>query len=267
MSDWKPTKIKHREGHFSVNPSGVAPGSLYITLEAFRVLSTHKSYLHGHLVDLGCGDVPYYEWYKDEVNKITCVDWSRGGHGTKHTDIFADLNKPLPLTTESADCVLLTSVLEHIHEPELLLKEIQRILRKGGYLILSVPFLYHLHEEPFDYYRYTPHGLRHLAKKTGLGIISLTHYGGAFGVLVDETSKISQSIIDITCKSSQNPFLSNIKSVGYKILRWFQQFLFFVFKQRGVLRILERLRLTQRMALGYVAVFSKTSIKDKRNND
>jgi SAM-dependent methyltransferase len=256
ISQWQPTKIQCRDGNFFVNPSGMASGSLYITLEAFRVIDSCKSYLRGHLLDLGCGNVPYYEWYKNQVDKVTCIDWHGSLNATKHIDIFADLNKALPLENESVDCVLSTSVLEHICEPQVLFKEISRILAKDGYLILSVPFLYHLHEEPFDYYRYTPHGLKHLAKEAGLEIVSLEHYGSAFGVLVDISSKITEVIINGICKFMPKFIAAFIKKLGDKILCLFQQICFFILKQKPVLQALKISKLSPRIALGYIAVFT-----------
>jgi hypothetical protein len=75
ISEWQPTKIKLDGDKFYVTPDGVAPGSFYITMEAFQALDACKPYLKGHLVDLGCGNVPYFEWYKERVTEITCVDW------------------------------------------------------------------------------------------------------------------------------------------------------------------------------------------------
>lgn len=255
LSEWKPTKIQRRGNEFCVNPNGLAPGSLYITMEAFRVLNSKKSYLHGHLLDLGCGNVPYYEWYKAQVSQITCVDWPASLHSGKHIDIFADLNQPLPLANSSMDCVLSTSVLEHIREPQLLLKEIRRILTRDGYLILSVPFLYHLHEEPFDFYRYTPHGLKHLALEAELDLVTVEHYGSAFGVVIDVTSKISESLLTAICKLLPKYISEAMMWTGKQILHKFQQICFFIFKQQLILSLVERLNLSRRIALGYVAVF------------
>jgi SAM-dependent methyltransferase len=232
IKEWKPTKIKPQGTAFFVNSTGVAPSSLYITMEQFRILDEHKDYLHGHLVDLGCGDVPYYEWYKERVDKITCIDQPGTLHNKSHVDVFADLNQPLPLQSNSADCILLISVLEHIREPQVLLKEAQRILSDGGYLIISVPFLYHLHEEPFDYYRYTIYALKYIAQNAGLKAISTRHYGSAFGVLADISSKIGQSVIDALCNLLPKCISVVIKLVGYKVLRWYQQLCFVILKQQ-----------------------------------
>ncbi|VEP13231.1 conserved hypothetical protein [Hyella patelloides LEGE 07179] len=262
VSEWKPTKIKNYGDKFCVDESGMAPGSLYITLEAFRVVDSHKSYLHGHLVDLGCGNVPYYEWYKDRVDKVTCIDWPQSNHEAKYVDVFANLNQSLPLEDSSVDCVFSTSVLEHISEPLVLLKEISRILKQDGYLILSVPFLYHLHEEPFDYYRYTPHGLKHLAEKASLEVVLLKHFGNGFGVFVDVVSKIVEVLIGMICRFLPKYIAVFVKKIGTKILRLFQHSCFYILKQKPVLQIIDKANLSSRIALGYFAVF-----KLKNNTD
>lgn len=266
ITEWKPTKIKYQSGTFSVNPNGVAPASLYITMEQFSLLNKHKSYLHGHLVDLGCGDVPYYEWYKDHIDEVTCVDWHGTQHNKAHVDIFADLNEPLPLLSDYADCILLISVLEHIREPQLLLKEAKRILLDGGYLIISVPFLYHLHEEPYDYYRYTRHALSHLAEDAGFKIVNIQHYGSAFGVLIDVSSKINQTFLDAVCRLLPECIAAVIRPFGYYVLRRFQLFCFLILKQRLILNMINRLKLSSRLPLGYIAVCIASNRHESTSN-
>ena len=256
LSEWKATKIQLRDGEFFVNPSGMASGSLYITLEAFRVINSCKPYLHGHLVDLGCGNVPYYEWYKDRVDKITCVDWQGSLHAAKHIDLFADLNKALPLEDNSVNCVFSTSVLEHISEPQIFFQEIKRILATDGYLILSVPFMYHLHEEPFDYYRYTSHGLKHLGEKAGLKMVDIKHYGSALGVLVDVSSKTVEVILHFICKFLPKYIAALVQRLVNRLLRLFQQICYSILKHKSILEFLEKSGLANRIPQGYIAVFT-----------
>ena len=149
IDKWKPTKLA--QGGRRVDPFRIASSSLYITLEFFRVLDACKPYLKGRLADLGCGDVPYYEWYAGGVDAITCVDWEDTMHAKTHVDIFADLDRPLSLDTGSADTVLLTSTIEHIKDPRSLLKEAHRILSDDGRVILTSPFLYGLHEPDISF--------------------------------------------------------------------------------------------------------------------
>lgn len=62
----------------------------------------------------------------------------------------------------SVDLVICENVIEHIYDPQGLLKEIRRVLRRGGCLFLVTPFLFPLHDVPYDFFRYTEHSLKRL---------------------------------------------------------------------------------------------------------
>lgn len=82
-------------------------------------------------------------------------------------DIFADASR-LPLHDASIDTVILLEVLEHLRHPAQVLSEIARVLRPGGHLLLTMPFLYPVHDAPHDYQRYTCHGLARELEAAGL---------------------------------------------------------------------------------------------------
>jgi SAM-dependent methyltransferase len=81
------------------------------------------------------------------------------------------------------DTVLLLDVLEHVPDPAKVLSEIYRVLRPGGTLILSVPHLSRLHEEPYDFYRFTKYGLTHLLEVAAFRQIVVNQCGGIFSFL------------------------------------------------------------------------------------
>jgi SAM-dependent methyltransferase len=148
-----------------------------------------QQYASGRLLDLGCGYVPYYELYKDSVEDVVCVDWENSLHKNEFLDYLMDLNKPLSLESDSFDTVLLTDVLAHIYQPVQLLSEVARVLRRGGYVIIGVPFFYWLNERPSDFYRYTEFALRQMCEGVGLEIKSLNPYGGAPEIVIDVIGK------------------------------------------------------------------------------
>ena len=154
-------------------------------------LQTHA---RGRLLDLGCGHVPLYETYKERVSENICVDWENTLHVNPHLDYILDLTQPLPLERASFDTVLLTDVLEHIPEPSGLVSEISRLLRPAGKLILTVPFLYWLHEEPHDFYRYTRFALERFCKLNELQVLELNAYGGLPEVFFDLAAKCADSL-------------------------------------------------------------------------
>lgn len=69
------------------------------------------------------------------------------------------------------------------------MREISRVLKKNGKLILGVPFLYCLHEEPFDFHRYTKHALVNLCESNSMKVITLEVVGGPITVLYDIIAK------------------------------------------------------------------------------
>jgi SAM-dependent methyltransferase len=92
-------------------------------------------------------------------------------YGTR-PDVFADAAE-LPFRDGSFDTVVLFDVLEHLGKPNDALREIARLLRPGGSALLSVPFLYPIHDAPHDFQRLTPHGLRRDVELAGLQIESM----------------------------------------------------------------------------------------------
>lgn len=152
-----------------------------------RALRDHAT---GRLLDLGCGQVPLFEAYRDRVDSVTCVDWGNSVHCSRHVDLECDLTKPLPFPDGSFDTIILSDVLEHLPEPQLCLSEISRLLSRGGKLLLNVPFYCGVHEEPHDYYRYTQYALKRFADNAGLEPLSIEPAGGAVECVFDLVGRV-----------------------------------------------------------------------------
>jgi SAM-dependent methyltransferase len=193
---WEPSKyIPTRRGwRMSRDPALGNAGSRFlgdIVVEYYeRALREHA---RGTLLDLGSGNVPLYGIYRDYVDDNVCVDWPYSPHASEHVDLETDLNEPIPLPDAGFDTVLVTDVLEHIANPSQLWREISRLLKPGGKVIVGVPFLYCIHEEPHDYHRYTEYKLRMDCEGNGLGLLSLEPYGGAPEVILDIIAKLLSS--------------------------------------------------------------------------
>lgn len=133
--------------------------------------------IKGVVYDLGCGIRPYEQEIIQNASKYIGVDWSESLHGL-HADIVANLNERLPVDDNAADTVVSFQVLEHLREPQLMLKEAYRILRAGGFIYLSVPFQWWVHEAPHDYFRYTRYGLQYLLERSGFSNIEIREASG-----------------------------------------------------------------------------------------
>lgn len=85
--------------------------------------------------------------------------------------------------------MILSDVLEHIVKPEKHFAEVHRVLRPNGKLILNVPFYYWLHEEPFDYFRYTQYALKKFLESVQFEVIQFEVNGGGTAALFDTMMK------------------------------------------------------------------------------
>jgi SAM-dependent methyltransferase len=139
--------------------------------------------VRGSLVDVGCGAQPFRPLLSGEVAYIgvDTVDAERRfGYRTPDTRYYS--GDRLPVDDASADCVLCTETLEHVLEPLPFLCELRRCLKPGGRLVLTVPFAARWHFVPFDYWRYTPSGLRHLLGQSGYADVAVYARGGPVAV-------------------------------------------------------------------------------------
>lgn len=76
----------------------------------------------------------------------------------------------------SFDAVYMMEVLEHVKEPKAALAEIERVLKDGGRFVMSTPFVFGIHEEPWDFWRFTRHGLEHLLSNFEIGSIRARNF-------------------------------------------------------------------------------------------
>jgi SAM-dependent methyltransferase len=142
-----------------------------------RALEQFASLLNDRMIDIGCGTKPYEELFAPYVREHVGVDHVDTLHDKSNIDIFGTAYD-IPVSDESFDCAVCTAVLEHLEEPELALRECHRILKPGGVAIYSVPFIWHLHEEPRDFLRFSKYGLQYLFTKTGFEIVELKALSG-----------------------------------------------------------------------------------------
>jgi len=100
----------------------------------------------------------------------------------KEVDVVADICNT-PFKDGTVDGVVCEDVLEHIARAPQLLKEISRVLKPGGLLMLKVPFLYPYHSSPDDFYRWTESGIRYALEKNGFHVKESGAHGGPMGAL------------------------------------------------------------------------------------
>lgn len=143
----------------------------------------------GELLDVGCGDLQWEPLFTPFVTRYVGVEHEAsfaathaGSARARRPDVLYDGGR-LPFDDASFDTVLSIQVLEHTAEPAALVREMARVLRPKGLLLLLAPFSFRLHEEPHDYFRFSPHGLRKLVGDAGLEVTSVEPQGGLFRLL------------------------------------------------------------------------------------
>ena len=143
-------------------------GSLWKDLK--MILPTIK----GSILDVGCGAQPYRELVPEGVNYLgidTADANEQFGYEVPNTLYFAGTE--WPIDSESFDNILCTETLEHLSDPKVLLLEANRVLKKGGQLIATVPFAARWHYIPHDYWRYTPSSLKMLLGSCGFDSVEV----------------------------------------------------------------------------------------------
>lgn len=134
----------------------------------------------GDVLDIGCGNKPYEPLFKEVSTSYTGCDVVQSD--LQKVDVICPATR-LGFTDERFDTVFSTQVIEHVDDPFQMLKESFRVLKKGGYLILSAPFTWELHEEPYDYYRYTKYGLQAMLEKQGFQVVQIKPNGGKWAAV------------------------------------------------------------------------------------
>jgi SAM-dependent methyltransferase len=142
-----------------------------------ELVDRSKRYITGRLIDIGCGTKPYKALLAPYVTEHIGVDHEDTRHDTSNIDRFGTAYN-IPAEDGEFDCALCTAVLEHLEEPEMAIRECYRVLKEGGTAIYSVPFIWHLHEEPRDFYRFSKYGLKYLFEKVGFEIIEIKALSG-----------------------------------------------------------------------------------------
>ncbi len=126
--------------------------------------------MHGRLLDFGCGSKPYKPLFEVDEYIGTDIEVSGHDHRNEDIDVYYD-GTTLPFTDESFDSIFSSEVFEHIFNLPQILDELYRVLKPGGHMLVTVPFVWDEHEIPYDFARYTSFGIRHILREKGLTIV------------------------------------------------------------------------------------------------
>ena len=143
--------------------------------------------LKGEMLDVGCGNKPYKKMFSCEKYVGLEINTQRQQEN-KNVDFFYD-GKTFPFNSKKFDSVFCSEVLEHVFEPFNFIDEINRVLKIDGKLLLTVPFVWNEHEQPYDYGRYSSFGISHLLEKHGFKIIGNQKTGRGITTIIQLTTE------------------------------------------------------------------------------
>jgi SAM-dependent methyltransferase len=174
-----------REQAFDPSLLGILVNPFFIARRALiRRLRAVAPAISGRVLDVGCGQRPYQKLFTTQ--EYVGLELDTPENRTKPADVFYD-GKTFPFPAASFDSVICNQVLEHVFEPDRFLAEVTRVLRPEGRLLLSVPFVWDEHEQPYDFARYSSFGLRALLERNGLRVLEM-HRTVADGSLLAQLS-------------------------------------------------------------------------------
>lgn len=160
-------------------------------LQFSKTLPIIQKNVSGNLIDLGCGTMPLRKYILPFVETYEGLDLFPKSDEIRFISDIQNMRVVENTTYNAAICL---EVLEHVPDPFKAVREVYRILRIGGKVIITVPHLSRLHDEPYDYYRYTCYGINVLLSQAGFQEIRVYPRGGIFSFLGHQISTIFLSV-------------------------------------------------------------------------
>lgn len=168
IEEFKPIPIRRGEGALSRAAFALRTLIDLQLLTCIHFLKPQLSAMQGKVLDVGCGEMPFRGLLGKNAS-YTGIDVPVADDFgmSKHPDIVPFDGQTIPFEDSSFDHVICTEVLEHVEDPGSLIAEMNRVLRPGGTMVVTVPFSARVHHSPHDYHRYTCFRLHSLFEPVG----------------------------------------------------------------------------------------------------
>src|SRR5712691_6610705 len=181
------------------------------------------------ILDIGSGNSRNLV-YMHASNSVIRLDYlvTNRRYGLR-PDVFGDA-RCLPVADDAFDAIFLFEVLEHLDAPERAIREIRRALQPRGKLFVSVPFVYPIHNAPYDFQRFTIHGIRHLLQSLDFEVVQIAQHGNSllvsmqlFNLVLLEGCRAAwqkNSVLGLTAVIAAYPvcLLNNLLAVPFTLL-------------------------------------------------
>lgn len=162
----------------------LSPAMHIITRQIIRVA---EDYLKAKMIDLGCGHMTFKKELERIVGPYDTLDIEARIAGVTYIGSMLDMHM---IADEQYDSAITLAVLEHVPDPFQAVKEISRILKRQGTVVITVPHMSRLHEIPHDYFRFTEFGLKELLSKNGFEVVHMERSGTIISYLMHQVSTV-----------------------------------------------------------------------------
>jgi ubiquinone/menaquinone biosynthesis C-methylase UbiE len=154
-------------------------------LTIYRDLRRTLPMFKGRVLDVGCGESPYRHLLDPALTTYTGIDIvDAKDFDYTNTDITPFDGKTIPFPDQSFEALICTEVLEHVLHHQELIGEMHRVLKPGGFGIITIPWSARYHYIPYDYFRYTPSSLKYLFRE--FSQTSITPRGSDIAVVANK---------------------------------------------------------------------------------
>jgi SAM-dependent methyltransferase len=137
----------------------------------------------GKVLDIGGKKDNKRGSFRPPLNKVDSWEYLNTDDSTNPD--YCCSAEDIPIDNEKFDIVLMAEVLEHLENPSKVLQEAYRITKFSGKIIATMPFLYPIHADPYDYQRWTPERIKLEFEKVGFTIEKIVPMGSVFAVIYD----------------------------------------------------------------------------------
>ena len=159
----------YQEALFRPGPLAVFVNPFYFARKGlYRHVRALASEIRGRTLDVGCGQKPYESLFRSSAYIGLEMDTPEN-RKQKKADVYYD-GKVFPFDSEEFDSVVINEVFEHVFDPDGFLAEVGRVLKPGGALLMTVPFVWDEHETPWDFARYSSFGISAILRKHGFQV-------------------------------------------------------------------------------------------------
>ena len=160
------------------------------------------------ILDAGAGEGKLKNIFSSKNIEYCGIDFGVGCDSWDYSDVIhGDLEDLHFIDNNEFDSILLIQVLEHLKNPRVVLKELNRVLKNNGKIYIAVPQLQGVHQVPYDYFRFTPYGLSMLLEESGFKVESINpqlygdmqaasrNFQWAVDYYRDNTTKVTRKVL------------------------------------------------------------------------